>query len=102
MTRIQFTILFLVCITIVLGGVLLGSAALAQDVPPCVDVEQFIAEAKDGKAEEKAYLEYETRHADKFRFVEYRGMLWVLKTNKGCLMGEPVALDYVKDRGEPA
>lgn len=89
----------LLCLGVIL---LLPRPTFAQDIPPCVDADQFVADMTKDGAEEVAVLELESRHADKFRFVEFEGILFILPTNRGCLMTRPLPLDYAKSRGEPA
>lgn len=102
MTRWQLLTLFGI-IGIILAGVYFWPVR-AQDIPPCVDADAFVASmlASDPKAREHLPYELETHRTDKTRFVEAKGIVWLLLTNHGCLMVEPMFLDYAKDRGEPA
>lgn len=100
MTRWQF-IALLALVGLILAGAYYWPVA-AQDYPPCIDADEFVAKLVVDGAREGPVVEYETSHADKLRLVEFQGILWVLMTNKGCLMAKPLGLDYAKDRGDPA
>jgi hypothetical protein len=96
-----------VLLLVIVAGVLLAvwawpRSAFAQDVPPCVDADNFVAALVEDGAIETRVVEQESRHADKLRLVEFNGVLWALLTNRGCLVVKPIPLDYAKDRGEPA
>jgi hypothetical protein len=96
------TILILLTIIALVTALVLSRQSYAQDIPPCIDADDFVAAlVKDG-ALETHVVEQESRHADKLRLVEFNGVLWALLTNRGCLVVKPIPLDYAKDRGEPA
>lgn len=92
----------LICLGVVIALFSQPTVVRAQDIPPCVDADAFVAElVKDGALEGPS-LDQQSRHADKVRLVEFRGVLWALLTNRGCLVVKPIPLDYAKDRGDPA
>lgn len=97
--RIALGVLIAGCLLCLAVIVFLPRDVYAQDIPPCIDADQFVAEMTKDGANEVAVLELESHHADKFRFVEFQGILFVLPTNRGCLMTKPIPLDYAKDRG---
>ena len=99
MTRIQFTILFLACAAIIIGGVLLGSAAFA-DEPVCQTEEQITAfvEADGGTIAGAAYYRGET--TDTMLIVETPVAIVIYGFKDGCLTAA-VALEP-REQATPA
>lgn len=100
--RQVIALLVIACLT-ALVATFLTRPVRAQDIPPCVDADAFVSSLlkDDSAGREGPFVEYESHHADKLRLVEFKGVLWALLTNKGCLVVKPIPLDYIKDRGEP-
>lgn len=82
-------------------ALILADPVRAQDIPACIDADAFVAQLKTLGAIEVQVIEYETRHGDKLRLIEWNGQVRVLVTNRGCAMFD-MPIDWAKDRGDPA
>lgn len=70
--------------------------------PACVDADAAVKRLIAAGGMEWGAVEFEARNSDKIRVVELDGVIMLMLTRKGCIMADPLPVDYAKDRGEPA
>ena len=96
--------LFWTCIAalgIVAAGVFLYSPARAQDAI-CYTVADAVAAAEDVGGKLIDLVDVSGQTVDQLLIAEVDGKVQMWGANAGCMVGNPLPLDMVKDRGQPA